>query len=63
MTSAVAIGRIEIIPPGDGAELIGNLEFGDAEWLNAIPAINGYGAVVLCMLLAIAGLVAIIQRR
>jgi PPE-repeat protein len=63
VTSAVAVGRIEITAPGDGAELIGNLEFGDAASLNAIPALSKHGTALLCVLVAIAGLVAIIQRR
>jgi hypothetical protein len=62
-TSAVVIGRIEITAPGDGAELIGNLEFGDAASLNAISVLSGYGTALFCLLVAIAGLVAIIQRR
>ena len=63
VTSAVAVARIEIVAASDGNELLTNLEFGQAESLLSIPALSGFGTVLLCVLLAVAGLAAITLRR
>jgi hypothetical protein len=63
VTSPFGIGRLEIAAAADGGELLGNLEFGVLPAEYGVPALSGYGAALLCVLLVIAGLVVIILRR
>jgi hypothetical protein len=63
VTSTAGIGRIEIVAADDGGELLGNLEFGAAPLSSRIPTVSGYGAALLCLLLAVTGVFVIIVRR
>ena len=62
-TSSTGIGRVEIVAALDGGELLTNLEFGEVPSISAIPVVGDVGRLLLCLLLAIAGLVVIVLRR